>query len=200
MDLFGGYGHAEPRRDLLEPGGGETGVAAGGSHALYTAPPLFYEAQGMEDAPEHSVAELGDAAFEVVDRDPKRQEPGIFDFEAVVEDRDPYGRPALRVVRMNNRVDDRFANGDWRQVPTFVSVNPPDLSAVQGVLFDERDGVADGSDEGPPKLRLIKDLGLVSAGKTSRLNPGIGEVSLSFPAKNEHAAHRWHLPALMGGE
>ena len=53
-----------------------------------SAPPLLDEAEGVEDAPDHPVAELGDAVREVVDREAEGEEARVLDLEAIVEDGD----------------------------------------------------------------------------------------------------------------
>ena len=43
-----------------------------------------------------------------------RQQPGVFDFEPVIEQRDTHGGAALGVVRMRHGVDQGLTNGHRR--------------------------------------------------------------------------------------
>src|SRR5450756_805236 len=98
----------------------------------------------MEDPADHAIAQLRDAAVEVLDGEAEWQEPRVLDLEAVVEDRYADGCSALCVVGMGHRVDHRLAYGDRREVPALAAMHGADLGPMERVLLDEGDRLLDG--------------------------------------------------------
>ena len=96
--------HAEARADFLQRGALKPGFAARRGHALDAAAPLLDQAERVEDAADHAVAQLGNPARQVVDRQAEGQETRVLDLEPVVEDgRDGSARRAARSRRAPRR-------------------------------------------------------------------------------------------------
>ena len=184
-------------RELLEHRRREPGLAAGGGHALDAAAPLLDQAERVEDAADHPVAQLRDAARKVLDREAEGQQSRVLDLEAVVEDREAQRRAALGVVGMRHRVDERLAHRRGRQAPALLAAHGADLGAVQGVLLDEGDRLLDGAHGQGADLGAIDDAALVGAVEAAGLDPGVREVPLAVLAEEDHAAHGRNLAALM---
>ena len=49
---------------------------------LHAAAPLLDQPEGVEDAPDHPIAQLRDAVVQVLDREAEGQEPRVLDLEA----------------------------------------------------------------------------------------------------------------------
>ena len=63
--------------------------------------------------------------------DAVRHYPSAFDFEAVSEDGNPYGRAELRVVGVGYGVDERFSNCLERNSGCSVRVSPSIVMALR---------------------------------------------------------------------
>ena len=177
----GGDRDPEACRQFFEDRRREPGLAAGGGHALDAAAPLLDQAERVEDAADHPVAQLRDAARQILEREAEGQEARVLDLEAVVEDREAQRRAALRVVGVGHRVDDRLAHRHGRQVPALLAAHGADLGAVQGVLLDEGDRLLDGAHGKGADLGAIDDAALVGACEPAGLDPGVREVALAIP-------------------
>ena len=173
----GGDRDPEARGELLEDRRREPGVAAGGGHALDAAAPLLDQAEGVEDAADHPIAQLRHAVRKILEREAEGQEPRVLDLEAVVEDREAQRRAALRIVGVGHRVDDRLAHRRGRQVPALLAAHGADLGPVQGVLLDEGDRLLDGAHGQGADLGAIDDAALVGALEAAGLDPGVREVA-----------------------
>ncbi len=197
-DLRGRDRDPEARGDLLEHRRREPGLAAGGGHALDAAAPLLDQAERVEDAADHAVAQLRDAARKVLDREAEGQESRVLDLEAVVEDRKAERSAALGVVSMRHRVDDRLAHRRGRQAPALLAAHGADLGPVQGVLLDEGDRLLDGAHGEGADLGAVEDAALVSAVEAAGLDPGVREVALAVLGRRESCRPRW-APCDPGG-
>jgi hypothetical protein len=89
---------------------------------------------------------------------------------------------------VNHRVDDRFANSDWRNAPSLAAADATDLRPVQSVFLDECDRVFDRSDQVRVDLGTVRDPTLVDTMESSSLDPGIWKVLLAVLAKEKNAA------------
>lgn len=85
-DALATEGDAEAAADFLQFRLGQPGGAARGGHALDATAPLLDESQFVKDAADNAVAELGDAASDVLHGQSGWQVAGIFDLDAVTED------------------------------------------------------------------------------------------------------------------
>ena len=151
----------------------------------------------MEHAAHDAVSELEDALTQIVYRQAERQQPRIFHFKPVVEDRHPDWGATLGIICMHHGVDDSLAHGRGRQIPVFFSTHGANLRAVQGVFLDEGDRLFDGLCRIAPDGRAIGNVGFVGAAKTSGLNPGIGQVALPLLAEKHHPADGRHRTSLV---
>lgn len=95
----------EAQRDLLEPRRGQSQLAAGGSHALHSAPPLFDQTERVKHSADDPVAKPRNPAGQVFNCEAEREKARVLDFEPVLEDRQADRRTALRVVGVRHRVD-----------------------------------------------------------------------------------------------
>ena len=77
-------------------------------HTRNTAAPLLDQIEFAKDANDEWVSNEGYAALHVLNRHARKQNPRIFDFDAVVEKGDTNGGAALGVVAMDERIDDQF--------------------------------------------------------------------------------------------
>jgi hypothetical protein len=114
------------------------------------------------------------------------------DFEPVVEKRQPERRAALRIIRMNHGVDDRFAQCRRRQRPTVVAPDFADHGFARQILADEGDGLFDGLHGQTANFRRVQNPAAVNARKAPRLNPGIGKMFLpvALAPEKQHPADR----------
>jgi len=64
----------------------ETGGVACPLHALNATTPLFNESEAAKDSADAAIAQLGNSVRQVVHCETEREEPGIFDFNTIVED------------------------------------------------------------------------------------------------------------------
>src|SRR5918996_332784 len=67
-------GNSEVSGDLLQRRRSEPRLLAGRGHTLDAAAPLLDETQLVEDAPDHPVPQLGDAATNLLDGQPEREQ------------------------------------------------------------------------------------------------------------------------------
>lgn len=123
--MYSQCGHRYPkvRPDLLEFGGGKTALATGVGHPLDSATPLLDKAQFLENPSDHPIAKLRNPLRDVLDGQAERQKSRILDFKAVVKQRDTNRCTPLSIIRMDNSVDDGFAQRDRRQSPAVGSLN-----------------------------------------------------------------------------
>jgi hypothetical protein len=82
----------------------QAGLLASRSHPLDSTAPLFNQAEFVEDPPDHTVPQLGNALPDILDRQAKRQEPGIFDLDPVIKQSQADGSPLLGVVGVGDGV------------------------------------------------------------------------------------------------
>jgi len=154
----------------------------------------------VEDPADDPVAQLRYALRQVLNREAERQKPRTLDFEPVVEHGDANGRTSLSVVRMNDRVDDRFAHrGRWN-APSFDPSHRTDLGAVHGVLGNEGNRLLDRAHRQRVNLDVVDDPALVLARETACLYPRVWKIPLTVLSEQEDTTDRRHQPALVDGE
>jgi hypothetical protein len=71
--------------NLLQNRGWQSCLLASGSHALYSATPLFDETEFVKHAPDHPVPEFRHALSDVVNRQAQWKQTRVFDLDAVIE-------------------------------------------------------------------------------------------------------------------
>ena len=87
--------HAQSIADLLPHGRGQPGISTRGDHSLRAAAPLLHEAELVKHSTNDAIAQLGNPARQVVERESEGQEARVFHFQPVVEDREAERRAAL---------------------------------------------------------------------------------------------------------
>src|SRR5690606_30595322 len=95
--------------EFLEHRWRQPSLSASAHHALHATAPLLDKSKRVEHSPDHSIAKLRDTLLQVFNRQPERQQTRIFDLDPIVKDCDADRRSTLRVIGVNDRVDDRFA-------------------------------------------------------------------------------------------
>jgi hypothetical protein len=105
---------------------------------------------------------------------------------------------SLRVVGMDDRVDNRFTDRDRRNAPSLAPADTTNVRSMQGVFLDERNRLLDRSDQVCPDLGMVQDPTLVDGLESSGLDPRIRKVLRAVRAKAKHAANGRHSPALIG--
>src|ERR1035438_4459305 len=99
-DPRAGNGHAKMHPDFFQSGSLQASLLASSGHPLNPAAPLLDQMEFVEDAPNHAIAQLGDALHDVLNRQAERQKTGILDLDPVIKQSNTNGRSLLGVVRM----------------------------------------------------------------------------------------------------
>ena len=194
----GGNGDAKTVGDLLEDRRRHAGVSADSRHPLDAAAPLLDQPQRLEYSPDDAVAQLGHAMGQILHGEPEGQQAGIFDFQPVVEDRQPDRCAPLGVVGVDHRIDQGLAHGLGRQAPAVGAVHRADAGAMPRMLLHKGDRFRHGLHGGGVDLDPIQDAALVAAGEAPGLDPGVRKVPLAVITKEDHAAHGRHrLPLVV---
>ena len=110
------------------------------------------------------------------------------------------GAAALRVVGVDDRVDDCLAYRRRGQAPAIPAAYPPDDGAPHGVLLDEGHRLPDRLHKVRLEPLVIKNGCLVRAGETAGVDPGIREAVEPVPSEKEHASDGGDQPAPVPGQ
>ena len=106
----------------------------------------------------------------------------------------------LRIVRVGDGVDERFANRGRGRVPAIVPAQSVDFGAAQRVLLHECDGFVDGLDQRRLDICVIENGRLVGSVEAPDLELGVGEVTQAISAEQQFAACRRRQSALVRDE
>lgn len=68
-------------------------IVASGGHSLDTATPMLDQSQFLKYPADDAVAEFGDSFLDIFDSQPERQQAGILNLQAVVEQSNADGSP-----------------------------------------------------------------------------------------------------------
>lgn len=68
-------------------------------------------------------SDLGDALLDVLDRQAGEEEAGAFDLDPVVKKGHADGRPTVRIVGVNERVDHHFTENPNRNAPKVLAAD-----------------------------------------------------------------------------
>ena len=154
----------------------------------------------MKHPADGAVAEPGDALGQIVECQPERKQAGILYFDPIVEYGEPDRRPTLGIVRMHDRVDDRFADGhDWH-APLVLAPDLADLDAAQCMFLHEGHRVFHRLYRWCLDIQVVGDGCLVGAGEAAGLDPGVGKVRKAIGPEQQDPADRRHQPSLVRSE
>ena len=116
-------------------------------------------------------------------RQAERQQARIFDFQPIIESCNSDGSSALGIIRMHNRVDDGFAQSDWRKRPNVRSFHFSNYCRARHMFLNEREDIIDCTRKPGSNLSRIEDLSSIRTCEPARLNPCIREVLEPIDAK-----------------
>lgn len=129
-----GERHSKMRADLFELRNCQSMIVASGDHSLDATTPMLDQSQLLKYPANDAVAEFGNSFLDIFDSQPERQQAGILNLQAVVEQSDADWSPLLRVVGMNNSVHDRLADRHHWKRPTVRSLHGP-ITASRVMCF-----------------------------------------------------------------
>ena len=98
----------------------------------------------MKDPPEHAVPELGDCERQIFQGEAEGKQSRVLNLQPVVENRDPGRSSPLRVVGVNDSVDDHLSDRLRGQAPSIPAPEPADDGPAYRVLLDEGHRFFDG--------------------------------------------------------
>lgn len=123
----------------------QSGLLASRRHPLNPTAPLLNQAEFVKNPPDHAIPQHGNALPDVLYRQAKRQEPGIFDLDPVIEQSEADGSPLLGVVGVDDRVHERLPNRDQRNRPPFLPAHALDDRLVSQMFASKSDRLLRGA-------------------------------------------------------
>ena len=145
------------------------------------------------------VANFGQALTNVVEGQTRQEDAGIFDLNAIVKKSHPNGSPLLRIVGVNQRVNDHLAQNSKRNAPAVFASNCGKVGPAHGVFFEKQQDAFDCLRQWVVQFDVIENIRFVSPDKASTLHPSIGKMSLPFFAdEQDRPLGRYPSPLLVG--
>src|SRR5262245_43314470 len=100
--------HREAQADFLEVGRRESCLAACARHPLNAASPFLNHPEFLEDSPNDPVAESRYTLPQILHRQAEWKQTRILDFQSIIEKRYTDRTAPLRIIGMDDSIDDRF--------------------------------------------------------------------------------------------